>query len=129
MATTKIDSIPKLTAKAQKVFNAFIRSRDSQDGYFTCISCGKTLPVEQMNAGHYVPVKNSSALRFNEFNVNGECQYSNGFDEFHLIGYRKNLIDKIGEGMVLYLEQNSRLIKKWSRIELNEIIETYGKSK
>ena len=122
-------TIPKLTAKAQKVFNAYIRQRDSRDGYFTCISCGKTLPVEQMNAGHYVPVKNSSALRFNEFNVNGECQYSNGFDEFHLIGYRKNLIDKIGEGMVLYLEQNSRLIKKWSRTELNEIIETYGKSK
>ena len=121
-------TIPKLTAKAQKIFNAYIRQRDSQDGYFTCISCGKTLPVEQMNAGHYVPVKNSSALRFNEFNVNGECQYSNGFDEFHLIGYRKNLIDKIGEGMVLYLEQNARTVKKWSRTELNEIIETYGKA-
>ena len=125
MATTKIDTIPKLTAKAQKVFNKFIRERDSENGYFTCISCGKTLPIEQMNAGHYVPVKNSSALRFNEYNVNGECQYSNGFDEFHLIGYRKNLIDKIGEGMVIYLEQNSRLVKRWSRTELNEIIERY----
>jgi hypothetical protein len=125
MATTKIDTIPKLTAKAQKVFNKFIRERDSENGYFTCISCGKTLPIEQMNAGHYVPVKNSSSLRFNEYNVNGECQYSNGFDEFHLIGYRKNLIDKIGEGMVIYLEQNSRLVKRWSRTELNEIIERY----
>ena len=125
MATTKIDSIPKLTAKAQKVFNAFIRRRDSQDGYFTCISCGKTLPIEQMNAGHYVPVKNSSALRFDEYNVNGECQYSNGFDEFHLIGYRKNLINKIGQEMVEWLEQNQRTVKKWSRTELNEIIERY----
>lgn len=118
-------TIPKLTAKAQKVFNAFIRSRDSQDGYFTCISCGKTLPVEQMNAGHYVPQKNSSFLRFNEYNVNGECQYSNGFDEFHLIGYRRNLIDKIGLDMVEWLEANARVTKKWSRTELNEIIERY----
>jgi hypothetical protein len=118
-------TLPKLTAKAQKVFNAFIRRRDSEDGYFTCISCGKTLPVEVMNAGHYVPQKNSSFLRFNEYNVNGECQYSNGFDEFHLIGYRKNLIDKIGQEMVDWLEANQRTIKKWTRSELLEIIEKY----
>jgi len=125
MANTKIDTIPKLTAKAQKVFNAFIRDRDSENGYFTCISCGKTLPVEKMNAGHYVPQKNSSFLRFNEYNVNGECQYSNGFDEFHLIGYRKNLINKIGQEMVEWLEENQKTIKKWSRLELNDIIEKY----
>ncbi len=40
-------------------------------------------PVDQMNAGHYVPVKGGSALRFNEYNVNGECIRCNGFDEFH----------------------------------------------
>ena len=41
----------------------------------------------------------------------------------------KNLIDKIGERMVLHLESQSRLIKKWTRTELNEIIETYGETK
>ena len=122
-------TIPKLTAKAQKVFNAFIRRRDSENGYFTCISCGKTLPIENMNAGHYVPQKNSSFLRFNEYNVNGECQYSNGFDEFHLIGYRKNLINKIGQEMVDWLEANQRTFKKWTRSELNDIIEKYGEGK
>ena len=126
MATTKTDTIPRLQAKAQKVFNAYIRKRDSENGYFTCISCGKILPTEVMNAGHYVPQKNSSFLRFNEYNVNGECQYSNGFDEFHLIGYRKNLIDKIGQEMVDWLESNQRTIKKWTRAELNELIEKYG---
>ena len=118
-------TIPKLTAKAQKIFNAWIRKRDSEDGYFTCISCGRTLTTDLMDCGHFVPVKNSSALRFDEYNCSGECKRCNGFDEFHLIGYRRNLIDKIGEGMVLHLEQNSRLVKKWSRFELNEIIEKY----
>lgn len=78
-----------------------------------------------MDAGHYVPVKNGSALRFDEYNVNGECKGCNGFDQFHLIGYRRNLIDKIGEGMVLQLESQARLKKKWSRQELEEIIEKY----
>jgi len=81
-----------------------------------------------MDAGHYVPVKGSSALRFDEYNVNGECKSCNGFDQFHLIGYRRNLIDKVGERKVIELEQQHRLIKKWNRSELNEIIETYGKA-
>jgi hypothetical protein len=125
MATTKIDTIPKLTAKAQKVFNKYVRERDSENGYFICISCGRTLPVEQMNAGHYIPQKNSSFLRFNEYNVHGECISDNGFNEFHLINYRKNLINKIGQEMVDWLEENQRTIKKWSRTELNDIIERY----
>ena len=120
-----LQTIPKLTAKAQKVFNSFIRKRDSQDGYFTCISCGSVKDVESMDAGHYVPVKGSSALRFDEYNVNGECKSCNGFDQFHLIGYRRNLIDKVGERKVMELEMQHRLIKKWTRTELNEIIEKY----
>jgi hypothetical protein len=120
-----LTTIPKLTAKAQKIFNAYIRLRDSDNGYFTCISCGQTKEVSQMDAGHYVPVKGSSALRFDEYNVNGECKACNGFDQFHLIGYRRNLIDKVGERKVMELEHQHRLIKKWSRTELNEIIERY----
>lgn len=119
-------TIPKLTAKAQKVFNAYIRKRDSEDGYFTCISCGQTKTTDLMDAGHYVPVKGSSALRFDEYNVHGECKSCNGFDQFHLIGYRRNLIDKVGERKVMELEMQHRLIKKWNRTELNEIIERYS---
>jgi hypothetical protein len=119
-------TLPKLTAKAQKVFNAWIRQRDSKNGYFTCISCFKTLPVESMNAGHYVPVKGGSALRFNEHNVNGECQRCNGFDEFHLIGYRKNLILKIGLKNVEKLEKMRNDIHKWDRYDLEYIIKHYS---
>jgi hypothetical protein len=104
-------SLPRLTEKAQKVFNAYIRQRDSKDGHFTCISCFKTLPVESMNAGHYVPVKGGSFLRFHEDNVNGECQRCNGFDEFHLVGYRKHLLLKIGKKRVEWLEKNR---KRWN---------------
>lgn len=122
---SKTLTLPKLTAKAQTVFNRWIRERDSKDGYFTCISCFKTLPVESMNAGHYVPVKGGSYLRFDEHNVNGECQKCNGFDEFHLIGYRKNLILKIGQRNVNRLENSRNKVYKWSREELNDIIEKY----
>jgi hypothetical protein len=118
-------TLPKLLAKAQKVFNAWIRARDSKEGYFTCIACFRTLPIDQMNAGHYVPVKGGSALRFNENNVNGECIRCNGFDEFHLIGYRKNLIKKIGLKKVEQLERMRNDVCKWDRTTLNHIVKTY----
>ena len=117
-----LETIPKLTAKAQRIFNAYIRERDSRNGYFTCISCFRSMPTDQMDAGHYVPVKGGSFLRFNEYNVNGECKRCNGFDEFHLIGYRKHLIMKIGKEMVEWLEKHRFEVKKWTRTELNEII-------
>lgn len=111
--------------KAQKIFNKWIRQRDSKDGYFICISCGCLKPVEYMDAGHYVPIKNGSFLRFNEDNVHGECSYCNRFDEFHLIGYRKNLIKKIGIEKVNYLESNSRKVQKWTKSDLCTIIAKY----
>jgi hypothetical protein len=120
-----LPTIPKLTAKAQKVFNSYIRSRDSEDGHFVCISCGRTLTTDLMDCGHYAPVKQSSFLRFNEYNCSGECKKCNGFDEFHLIGYRKNLINKIGLEMVEWIDANYRTPKKWTRSELLEIIEKY----
>ncbi len=124
-AVNKLKPLPKLIKDAQQVFNKYIRTRDSEDGWFTCISCGQTLTIDKMNAGHYAPVKSSSALRFNEYNVNGECAWSNGFDEFHLIGYRKNLINKIGLEMVEWLDNNARTRKNWTRSELEEIIVKY----
>lgn len=122
----KAESLPKLTAKAQRIFNAYIRKRDSDGEYFTCIACSRTLPISKMNAGHYAAVKTSSLLRFHEWNVNGECQGCNGFDEFHLIGYRKNLISKIGQDAVEWIEEVRREPKKWQRSELEEIIKKYS---
>lgn len=105
----------------QQVFNKYIRKRDSADGFFKCISCGEVFPVSRMNAGHYVPMSRSSALRFHTDNVNGECESCNGFDKFHLVGYRKNLIIKIGIERVLWLEAHSHDLKKWKADELQEI--------
>jgi hypothetical protein len=120
------DSLPKLTEKAQKVFNAWVRRRDTyMDQFATCISCERVFYISTMDAGHYVPVRGGSFLRFHEWNVNAECKGCNGFDDFHLVGYRKNLIEKIGLENVEWLEANRRTVKKWSMSELLEIIEKY----
>lgn len=118
-------TLSKMLDKTQRIFNTYIRQRDSLDGYFVCISCKRSLSVKDMDAGHYVPVKGGSYLRFNESNVNGQCVRCNRFDEFHLIGYRKNLIDKVGLDEVLWLEAKRHEVKKWTFSELDDIIQKY----
>ena len=119
----KVVPLPKLLKKTQEVFNRWIRERDADD---LCISCGNY--HDAYDAGHYVPVGHGkgSLLRFHEWNVNKEGKSCNAFDDFHLIGYRKRLIDKIGLESVEWLEANRNVVKKWTRDELYEIIKRYS---
>jgi hypothetical protein len=116
--TKKIVSLPKLLKKAQDVFNRWIRERDKD---LPCICCGSYNASE---AGHYRSQGHYGSLRFNEMNVNLCCTRCNCFLHGNLIEYRKGLIKKYGEERVLMLE-NVKSYKKWSRFELEAIIEMY----
>jgi len=120
MNKTKSVSIPKLTKKAQTVFNKWIRNRDQNNG---CISCGAQIT----EAGHYLSAGHYSALRFNEMNTNGQCVRCNRFLSGNLIHYRQGLVKKYGENNVLMLENSVavRSVKKYSRLELEFIITNY----
>ena len=120
----KATSLPKLKAKAQLAFNEYIRHRDKD---LPCISCN--LPKENKQAGHYFATKGYDGLRYNEFNCNGECSGCNCFDPSHLIGYGDNLLNRIGKLEFDLLKLRASDYKmhgyKWSRSELEEIIDKY----
>lgn len=115
-------TVPELLKLSEKHFNRFIRLRDSEDGWFRCISCQVPKKIEQMNAGHYMSAGHNSTTRYDENNVNGQCVYCNKHLHGNLIHYRENLVKKIGEDSVKRLESISRITKKWDRLELIEII-------
>jgi hypothetical protein len=125
----KKKTLAQLKNDAQKVFNKYIRLRDSYNGWFTCISCGFSQSTDVMNAGHFFPVKGYDGLRFDEENVNGECVACNGWDEMHLIGYQKNLVKRIGKRGLINLRNRAADYKKnghkFARYEVEEIIEKY----
>jgi 5-methylcytosine-specific restriction endonuclease McrA len=113
--------LPKLLEKTQKVVNAYVRKRDEG---LPCISCGSP---NANQAGHWVSVRQSSALRFNEWNINLQCAGCNLYKHGNQVLYRVGLVQKIGEKAVKELEDiaiNNR-IKKWQRAELEELIEKY----
>lgn len=126
----KKKSVSDLLKKATEVFNAYIRERDREGDYFTCISCGERKRISGGNyhAGHYYP-STVSALRFHEHNVNGQCDRCNYFLHGNQIEYRKRLIKKIGEDAVIALDdikaQSTWSGYRWDRFSLIDIIQTY----
>lgn len=114
-------SVAQLKAKAQVVFNKWIRERDK---CMPCINCGKQTKLQ---AGHFYPAGSYNALRFDEDNVHGECLHCNYFNsQSHSYGYAVNLPDRIGVDRMEALKR--RAVKrafKWDRFSLISIIEKY----
>ncbi len=116
-------SVSALLKRAEHYCHKYIRARDKDR---PCISCNQ---FRTLQAGHYHPAGTVKMLRFNEFNINGECKSCNYFSGDHLIIYRKNLIKKFGLEKVDELDMiaayNKRVSEKWEKIEIIEIIERY----
>ena len=126
----KYKTLGQLKKDVQVVFNKYIRLRDSGGGYFTCISCGMTKSTDHCQAGHFFTVKQYDGLRFDEENCWSECDYCNGWDAMHLIGYQDNLVRKIGKRGLESLRERVATYKrngyKFTRDELEQIKKEYN---
>lgn len=115
----KKETIKKV--KVQEKCNEYIRLRDAGK---PCISCGKYATLQ---AGHYWPVGGYDGLRFDELNINGECSHCNCFNESHLITYRDNLVERIGQAEFKALQERAADYKKNGRkFSKSELLEIYN---
>ena len=105
---------------AQNIFNKYIRLRDKGNN---CISCNKKALKE--NAGHFYSSGGHFNVRFDENNVNLQCEYCNTFLHGNLLNYRENLVKKIGYEAFEKLTIDSQITRKFTIEELKEIISTY----
>ena len=105
---------------AQAVFNKFIRLRDQG---LNCISCDK--PAKKENAGHYFSSGGHGSVRFDEDNVHLQCEYCNTYLSGNLLNYQVGIERRIGGERLLQLHEKAHLTKRWSRDELESLIEKY----
>lgn len=118
-------SLSTLVDRLDTVFSRYIRLRDAMpSGMFRCISCGKIKPIEQADCGHFHS-RTHMGTRFDEDNCHAECRYCNRFSADHIIGYRENLIKKIGEQRFMLLDIKAHETKKWSHFELEQLAKYY----
>lgn len=106
--------------EAQSVFNAYIRERDKDE---VCISCGR-FHQGQWHAGHYRTVGSHPELRYSELNVHKQCAPCNNHKSGNVVEYRINLLDKIGDKALAWLE-GPHEPKKYTVDELKQIKAAY----
>lgn len=121
-ALVKLRTVSDWLKLAQARFNEYVRLRDA---FFPCISCGTPAHHRvKWNAGHYRPVGNNTALRFDEANCHRQCEACNSYRSGNLGLYRPSLIARIGLAEVERLDE-SHEIKRWAIPELIGIRDLY----
>ena len=127
-APNALKSIPDLLESVQVSCHKYIRERDK---WKPCISCEKPWS-KTFQAGHYYPAGKYSLLRFNEYQINGQCKECNLMKEGNFKAYGLNLIKKIGNEMFFEIlkiaGKEKKIVHSWDRESLIEI-EKYYKTK
>jgi hypothetical protein len=110
--------------EAQVEFNKYIRYRDHYD---PCISCGR-FHTGQYHAGHYRTVGSTKGnrLRYTEDNCHKQCSACNNHKSGDIVNYRINLLAKIGEERLRWLEGHHEP-HRYMIDELKEIKAEYRK--
>jgi hypothetical protein len=120
----KIKSVSKLKRKADKVFSIWVRNRGSSNGFNRCVTCGKWLPLSQLQAGHYIS-RGNNILRYNEDNVWPQCLVDNVFKHGAMDEYALFLDKKFGVDKRKELAELKKQIHQFTIKELESIIKKY----
>lgn len=111
-------SLSALLTVTRMVCHTYIRLRDSGK---PCISCD-TSWTRDFQAGHWWKSELYSNLRFNEFNINGQCEKCNLFLDGNFQEYANRMPGRVGRDKKDELEQMAEDFKsenfKWDREEL-----------
>jgi len=119
-AKDKIKSRGEWAREAQAAFNAWIRERDKA---LPCISCRRH-HTGQYHAGHYRSRGSNPALSYEPLNCHKQCSVCNNWRSGHLTEYRINLLKKIGQEALDWLE-GPHEPKKYSIDDLRQIRDDY----
>lgn len=124
-----LKTIPELIKEADRVFAAFIRTRDRLAGY-PCISSGKPLDWSgnQVDAGHYRSRGAASHLRYHPDNCHAQSKHDNQWKAGNVVEYRIRLVERIGIERVQALESDNKPVK-WTKDGLLDVIATYKAEK
>lgn len=122
MASTRKTLINKVQLKVQ--LYARLRDCGGRSGGANCISCGLWFRFEDMDGGHFVS-KTSSAIRFDERNINAQCRKCNRFLHGNERNYFHGMVKKYGLEVTEEIESQEHITKKWSEPELLELLNYY----
>lgn len=119
--TAKKPTRSKLVKKLDTVFSLYIRLRYADNrGMAKCFTCGKVDHWKKLQAGHFQSRRHYST-RWNEENVQVQCQSCNLYNQGQQYIYAKNLGLELAESLSLKAQK----LVKFSIVDLEEMIAHY----
>jgi len=114
---------------AWNAFSKYIRLKECYEtagNYFAgkCCTCGAIKPIEQLDAGHFIPGRNDAIL-FDERGVHIQCRACNRFHQGRWPEYREYMLARYGMETIEELLQQRKQIKQYSVEELKAIAKEY----
>lgn len=136
IAAAKPKGVAKLKKEADDLFSAYVVYRDGQlraDGWYSqCITCDKwvklvykkdgTVDRRPIHWGHFQSSRHN-ITRYDEENVNAQCQACNIHNQGEQYKYSLALDLKYGAGTATKLHQKAKQLHPFKREELEAIIE------
>ena len=121
----KKPSLRGLKAKCWKLFSEWIRRKDADEGGTTyCVTCRKPVFWKEAHAGHFVPGRTNAVLFHPEI-VHPQCQVCNIWKGGAYHDYTLFMLDKYGREKVEEFLSLRRQVKKYTRSDLEELIQQY----
>ena len=113
-----------LVKKLDAVFSIYIRNRYAVNEIAECYTCGKKEHWKKQHAGHFASRRHYST-RWNEYNVQVQCPSCNIWQQGMQFQFGKNLCLQYGDNFADELMIESKQIRKFTDVELQELIEHY----
>ena len=90
--------------KAWKAFSWYIRLRDAVLTTGTteaavCCTCGKAFPVNDLQAGHFIPGRKNGIL-FDDRGVHAQCRGCNLYGRGRVVEYRDYMLKRYGQDVI-----------------------------
>lgn len=114
----------KLVSEADRVFSLYVRSRGTSYEWNHCFTCLKYLPIEQLQAGHFIP-RRYYQTRWHVLNVWPQCHDCNVTLGGNLEVYEKKLVQLYSQEAIDQLWQlalSTDGVEDW---EIRDIIKKY----
>ena len=113
-----------LINKLDAVFSTYIRRRYAVNEIAECYTCGKKEHWKKQHAGHFASRRHYST-RWNEYNVQVQCPSCNIWQQGMQFQFGKNLCLQYGDNFADDLMIESKQIRKFTDVELQDMIQHY----
>lgn len=114
-----------LIHKLDRLFSRYIRKKyANHGGWVECVTCGKSMPWEDSQAGHFVK-RGHHAVRWDERNVHPQCPQCNLYKNGAQDDYTVYIVREYGEATLRELLELKYVEKRYTMAELRDLVEQY----